>query len=183
MQKCHDVTRNGSFDKIVKEIDDGLQEGDTTYFGNYECLVLKKEGDRALLITRDCVDKMPYRQNSSAESGVRWEGSTIRSWLNTEFISEFGENDLLRVIETNRVSGNAIVTDLFFLLTLEEAENLLTQPERISFYDENSTWWWLASRSDYGGTVAWVSINGNVEMDKKNYSEIGGIRPAMWVKH
>ncbi|MCQ2457199.1 MAG: DUF6273 domain-containing protein, partial [Clostridia bacterium] len=48
-----------------------------------EWIVLRRDGDKALLMTRYAIDTMPYR---SSEVFSTWETSSVRAWLNGEFM-------------------------------------------------------------------------------------------------
>lgn len=82
-----------------------VEVGDTVSFGSYEqdgdgsngpemleWTVLDAEEDRLLLITRWVVDTVPY--TGYAVSGLSWEGSMLRSFLNGPFAdTAFSEED------------------------------------------------------------------------------------------
>jgi tetratricopeptide (TPR) repeat protein len=104
--------------------------------------VLAQEGDRALIITKDCVAVMLY-QNAAwgdldAIEGTTWENSSLRAWLNGSFYEEaFTGAEQERIQTTNVVNndnsgtepsgetfitdGGADTSDQLFLLSIEEA--------------------------------------------------------------
>lgn len=76
----------------------GLNVGDTVTFGSYEqdnmtgngkeqirWLVLNVSGDRALLLSESILTGHPFNSN---DTGVTWEDSTLRAWLNSAFLEE-----------------------------------------------------------------------------------------------
>lgn len=82
--------------------------GDYVYFGSYEqdnntsngeedieWLVLDVENDKALLISKYALDWEPY---NTENAGVTWETSTLRKWLNDDFLNAaFSEDEQGRI--------------------------------------------------------------------------------------
>ncbi len=78
--------------------------GDVIKFGHYEqngnlsdgkedieWIILKKEDDRVMVISKYALDSQPY---NSDPSDVTWETCTLREWLNRTFLSEaFSEKE------------------------------------------------------------------------------------------
>ena len=93
-----------------------------------EWLVLDKdaEGERALLITSDCIACMPYH---TEKKEITWQDSSLRQWLNQVFIQEaFSEEEKSRIVESDietRVDEDAVIetNDKVFLLNDDEAKN------------------------------------------------------------
>ncbi len=48
-----------------------------------------------LLVTKTCVGEMPYDEESNL-----WQTSEVRQWLNTEFLSEFSQEERERIVRT-----------------------------------------------------------------------------------
>lgn len=124
-----------SFGKKISPIEDtehSFDIGDIIKFGNYEqdnnrldgkepieWIVLKTEDDFALLISAYCLDYEPYNMNST---DVSWELSTLREWLNNDFMDETFSRREKKMIVTQTVenpglymgvdhNGNWIVTN------------------------------------------------------------------------
>jgi hypothetical protein len=110
--------------------------------------MLAKEGERALIITKDCVAVLPY-QNAAwddwdAIQGTTWENSSLRAWLNGSFYEEAFSGDEKARIQTTSVvnsdtsgiqpwdgvpfmtEGGSDTNDLVFLLSIEEANQYFT---------------------------------------------------------
>ena len=67
---------------------DGLKAGDAVTFGRYgeapvEWTVLETQGDKALLLSRYLLDMKWF---NLVYDGASWEESSVRSWLNGEFL-------------------------------------------------------------------------------------------------
>ena len=131
-----------------------------------EWIVLKTEGDRAMLITRYLIDARAYHK---AFVKMTWSECTLRQWLNDTFLKEaFSQEEQARIEEVLVVNddnphystrGGEDTMDRVFLLS--EAEVLEFFPEQEqrtcqateyakaqgAYVDENNgnSWWWLRS--------------------------------------
>lgn len=141
---------------ILKTSD--VEAGGTVTFGAYEqiegqygeedleWLVLEKEEDegRALLITVDCIECMPYH---GEKKEITWEDSSIRQWLNGPFLQEaFSEEELDQIVQVDvetRVNeefdqeGSVTTSDRVFLLDDEEVRAYFpTKSDRMAHASE-----------------------------------------------
>lgn len=124
-----------------------FQAGNYVTFGTYpqtvsgtdetpiEWLVLDRNGNRALLLSRCGLDVQPY--NKELEY-ITWENCSLRSWLNDTFINKtFTDKEklciLLTDVENSRsqsykpkyVTGGNDTQDKIFLLSYAEANKYL----------------------------------------------------------
>ena len=83
--------------------------GDTVTFGSFRCptewLVLSKQGDEVLLLSRHAVGTSRY---NDASVDTTWAKSDIRRWLNGDFYEKsFGEQEkaLIKTTEIDAYSG------------------------------------------------------------------------------
>lgn len=143
----------------ISELKDS-KEGDIIKFGNYygntEWIVLKREGDILMLLSKDCINQKLYHTETNS---VTWETCSLRRWLNEEYINEafdgieqqlieetvirnpdiihkieridemiIGENVIRHqeIIDQGSVEGGNDTKDKIFLLSLEEVEVLFT---------------------------------------------------------
>lgn len=101
-----------------------------------EWLVLAKEGNKVLVISKYALDCQPY--NTSFTS-VTWETCSLRKWLNGTFINNAFSAEEQAMIPTVTVSadknpdystdpGNA-TQDKVFLLSITEANQYFTSDE------------------------------------------------------
>ena len=107
--------------------------GDTYSFGSYEWLVLDVQEDRALLITKDIIERRAYHDENK---DVKWESCSLRQYLNEEFFDSFGVAKK-RILQTENLNpatfyttikgrsvntpGGNPTTDHIFLLSVYEA--------------------------------------------------------------
>ena len=168
-----------------------------------EWLVLARDGDNALLISRYSLDAQPY--NEELED-TTWEKCTLRTWLNTDFYNKaFSADDKQHIIKSRVTAdqnpsystdpGND-TTDNVFLLSIDEVNKYFAgDTERICYptdyakergaYTSNSgaCWWWLRSPGFFSDYAALVNRDGSVinhGCSVRNSSS--SVRPAVWVR-
>lgn len=100
-----------------------------------EWLVLARDGNKALLISRYGLDAQPYNEE---QTNVTWEQCTLRTWLNGTFMNKaFTANEQTGILLTNvdnssgqgysgwSTSGGNNTQDKIFLLSYAEANQYL----------------------------------------------------------
>ena len=188
--------------------------GNTMFFGSYpqtkngdkkpiEWLILKKEKNKALLLSKYILDAERYHKKFK---NVTWQTSDIRSWLNNEFyknaftgMEQKRIQDVLVKTESNPsygTYGGSTTKDKVFLLSIHEAEELISNDEirkaeateyakKTGVYINDKTGgtlWWLRSPGYDGEHAAGVDFRGWVYTDGYGIdSSYDGIRPAIWL--
>ena len=160
--------------------------------------VLQSENQEAFLLSDVILDKQAY--NTDFEY-ITWEESSLRTWLNGEFINRaFSDEEKEKINITEIVNqdnpdygteGGNNTSDKIFLLSLSEVSEQ-QDGEKYGFLDdrmracEKSTfseafsWWWLRSPGDYSDSAAEVDGSGWVDRDGRNVNaSSGGVRPAL----
>lgn len=100
-----------------------------------EWLVLAREDNKALLLSRYGLDAQPY---NTSKTETTWEKSTLRTWLNKDFMNRaFTANEKSAILLTNvdnsssqgyskwSTSGGNNTQDKIFLLSFAEANKYL----------------------------------------------------------
>ena len=194
--------------------------GSSVFFGAYEqdndasdgkedieWIILAKEGDRALVISKYALDAKQY---DLSKSDVTWETCTLRAWLNGPFLSAFRAEerncilDAAVTADTNpshsTPPGND-TTDKLFLLSVTEVDRYFNSDEARKceptayakahdvwksspkITDGRVTcWWWLRSPGSLSDHAVLVRPHGSLEIDGRGvYNILGGVRPAMWI--
>ncbi|MBR4395583.1 MAG: tetratricopeptide repeat protein [Eubacteriaceae bacterium] len=166
-----------------------------------EWIVLVREGDRVLLVSRYALDCQKY--NTSYIS-VTWETCSLREWLNGTFLNAaFSENERAMIpsvtvsADKNPIystsPGNS-TTDQVFLLSITEAEKYFRWDSRqcqgtaycyAQGADKAGTgncWWWLRSPGEDSSHAAIVSYDGSV-LNGGSYvfHDNKAVRPALWI--
>lgn len=192
--------------------------GDTIYFGEYrqsswtddkqkiEWCVLEKENDRLLILSKRCLDCKQYNESGEA---CTWETSSIRKWLNEEFIMEsFDRQEQAKIATTHiEADGNPYfdsaytgsnTDDKIFLLSIKELTSYFrTAEERKAFpteyalsngagYDHDidggPCWWWLRTPGEHNGCAADVRSGGAINYEGYDvFSSNFSVRPALWL--
>lgn len=189
--------------------------GSTILFGNYpqnrkasekqpiKWRILKKEGNKALLISESLLDEHSYHNEIE---DVTWETSDIRKWLNNEFYNRaFDKNEKEKINNTfvmeknNSLSeneGKNSTMDKVFLLSSNEAQDFFSTDEerktqatayakrRGVYVDSKSGYsgWWLRSQGNTKDNAANVRDEGYI--DHEGYSvkySSAGVRPVLWM--
>ncbi len=210
------VSKKGTTAKVEsssqkKDKNPDYKIGETIEFGNYpqdkdgtekpiEWIVMKKEGNQVLLLSKYVLDAKPY--NKEWED-VTWETSDIRQWLNNEFYTTAFNKAEKAKIQTSLIknednskygtNGGNDTEDKVFLLSEKETETLFSNKEEriakateyatksgVYVNEEKAAWWWLRSPVDDSRDAAEVSRYGWV--DRLGYDvddNIDGVRPAL----
>ncbi len=192
----------------------GPQVGDIVTFGSYEqdnnqsCtepiewIVLERDGSNALLLSRYCLDNVPFHDQ---QVETKWADSYLREWLNDTFLyTAFSQSEREDIVSTSvtmssnpvhGTSGGSDTTDKVFLLSIDEAETYFDSDEdrRVDatayakrqgaqVYNTGA-WWRLRSPGKFDYSVASVYASGQIAYDGDAVSDYGcAIRPVIWVE-
>ncbi len=177
--------------------------GDVLEFGSYEqdndtsngqepieWIVLQKEEDKVLLLSKKCLDCKPYNKELKK---VAWKGCTLRKWLNRKFLNTAFSEDEEKYIVLSEVAyvnskGMAQVEDRIFLLNegqvglykkksqAEATEYAVAKGAYVSASTGGSTWWVRSPSGKFTTSFGQVGSSSRPLND-----ETIGVRPAMWV--
>jgi len=189
--------------------------GDCVFFGAYEqdnntangkedieWLVLEKQDDKALVISKYALDAKHYHKGWS---DATWETCALREWLNNDFINDAFSDEEKKLIPTVTVEAHAnpefdtdpgnATQDKVFLLSIDEANKYFSsdsarqcEPTDYAFanglddIDNGNCRWWLRSPGNDQDNAADVYVGGDVH-------ELGvyvrgcncAVRPALWI--
>ncbi len=199
-------------EKIEEEHIDftSVSVGDYIVFGAYEqdndltngkepieWLVLDAQDGKALLISKYVLD---CRKFNTTNTQVAWESSSIRSWLNEEFLSNAFSVEEQAMISTTALNVNTGIEveedteDKIFLLSFEEAKCYFsvdsdrqcspTEYARAQGCRTNidkMCWWWLRSLDLFNYYHAGlVYFDGSLDYGNVQ-TKYNGVRPALWL--
>jgi len=188
--------------------------GGKVYFGAYEqdndlangqedieWFVLAKEGDRVLMTSKYALDCQVY--NTRYED-ITWETSSLRKWLNEDFLNTAFSKEEQERIEKTKVTadenpdfdtdpGNSTI-DHVFLLSIVEAKQFFTsddgrkcepslyaKAQNDSLFGKDLKFWWLRTTGRDQHWTALVQSDGGID---SGGSLVGGkdyVRPALWI--
>jgi hypothetical protein len=178
--------------KLELDILANANVGDTVEFGDYlsntEWIVLDVENGKKFLLSRCSIDNRSYNLYDEA---VTWEFSTIREWLNTEYIDvAFDENEKriitdIEVVNTDNLEyetdGGNNTTDKIFLLSKEEVEKYLPSANDRKKALADSVLWWLRSPGKKSDYALFVNSNGVLVNNGIYVNLRKAVRPALWI--
>ncbi len=166
-----------------------------------EWIVLEKQNDKALLISKNGLNHGKY---SETVSNKNWEECTLRKWLNEKFMaSAFSQDEQNRIIETTlKNEGNKKYNtigcndtkDKIFVLSADEAEKYFdTDDDRICIVtkyvllacstdvsaEDGCAWWLRTPGRDAYHAYVWDS--GRIGYIGTEHNSKKFVRPAMWI--
>lgn len=168
---------------------------DTIEFAGCTWIVLDKQEDKTLVISRDILEQRAYHVT---REDITWEASDLRRYLNGEWLdSALTGQEKACVAEVSiqnpsnpkyGIRGGNATVDKVFLLSLQEAEYYCAgNADLLKGKTEagEPVWWHLRSPGEAPYVAASVSSGGLI--DYHGTAEgvddaAGGVRPAMWVK-
>ena len=158
--------------------------------------VLHYENSEAFLLADAILDSQPYH---SENEEIDWEKSSIRAWLNNEFINKAFSNEENKAINTVELinkdnskygtQGGKNTSDKLFLLSLSEVDekeygfwDKKTRKCKNDNFSEETYFWWLRSPGNSSHDAAGVYYYGWVFGYGYDVQEpAGGIRPALYL--
>lgn len=188
-----------------------FEVGDTVVLGDYhganEWLVLDKQDDKVLLISRYCLEAKQYNEKHEP---VTWETCTLRQWLNGDFINEtFSGAEKALICDTYLqnpdnpeygTDGGNDTTDKVFLLSIDEATRYFANDEarmatatdyakeqgvyvaKFDISTAGNSWWWLRTSGSNNKGAVCVYNGGSINNSGRSVYDIEcGVRPAMRV--
>ncbi|MDR1083028.1 MAG: DUF6273 domain-containing protein [Coriobacteriales bacterium] len=169
---------------------DLIQNGDEVAFGQYggqsiiwQCLAV--EDDWALLLSREILFESSYIAPDfyGDQNLLEWADSDIRTTLNNAFLSDFSDDDLAKVKETQINGYRESTVDRVFLLSEDEAYRYLPNAkDREARYHGVPTKWFLKSDGAFEGYRICVYEDGSIpKVDGGGVFGTAGVRPALWL--
>ncbi len=199
-------TKDKLFECNVGEIKN-VNVGEYVDFGNYNkstrWYVLKKDETGILVISVQAIDNGEFDE----EGNNVWKDSTIREWLNGEYLNEAFSDKERKMIRKTTVSnsftnenGNVIeledTEDYIFLLSEQEFRDCFTFGGRIcapSNYlkeksptindDTTAVQWWLRSQGGDSTLASAVDESGHIDDMGISVKFKIGVRPVMWINY
>ena len=166
-----------------------------------EWLVLAKEDQRILLVSRYCLEMQPYH---TVDTEITWENCYLRQWMNTTFLNcAFNEEEMQYLLTTEiknsgnlewGSSGGNNTSDTIFALSLEEVERyfvnsgISTLAVRTLYAKQGNANlssecnWWLRTAGAFNTYAMHINDNGNIISLGLNVGiDTVAARPAVWI--
>lgn len=123
--------------------------GQVFKFGPYSWRVLRIEDEKVLLVTDKIIDHRSYHDQYVP---ITWADSSLRAYLNSDFIDQFTKEDQKRIIEVDVKNldnqwhgseGGKATRDKVFLLSIEEVACLYfgDSSDRLYSPGKNQKYW------------------------------------------
>lgn len=198
---------------------ENINVGDTFSYGTYEqdgdksngtedieWLVLAKENDRILMISKYALDCQAYCCDNTR---TLWKDSYLRTWLNTEFIqnafNDAEKNNIITFEIKSEENDEEIIKDKIFVLDNDEAGKYFNSdlsrrcsptdyakkrgvlcPEDlqdVNFGEDvkNTCCYWLRSPGYHNDKVCIIDYEGTVYERGQFVDEEIGVRPVLWL--
>ncbi len=157
----------------IEHIYNMFATGGEVYFGVYEgdpipWKILHTDKDKMLLITKYPVENLAYHDELK---NITWETSSIREWLNDDFLKEFSNDQENRIL----MGVSKEIHDHVFLISQEEYEQYST-----AAFSESISDWWTRTKTDAG--MMFVSgETGELNTYGQGVVHALGVRPCVWV--
>ncbi|MCL1988158.1 MAG: DUF6273 domain-containing protein [Firmicutes bacterium] len=184
-----------------------IKIGEIIPFSGYKWRVLDIQNNQVLLLSDLVLEERSYHKNGG---NITWEKCSLRHYLNNDFFNKLSDKSqiAIKTIANNDnpyhgTSGGNNTTDCIFLLSLEEVVTYFgngksdmgklksqgyvsdqNNKKRIIARDRygSAAWWWLRSSGYYRYNAANIDGDGSVHANSYiSVSEIGGVRPALWL--
>lgn len=156
----------------VEQIYNRLSDGDIIHFGTYNdkpiaWKILKTESDKMLLLAEKPITQKPFTDDIKK---VTWETSSLRTWLNEEFINSFSTEQQNQILATDTGSTD----DKIFLLSVNE---IIKLDETVRFKTEEE--WWTRTSAENG--IKYMTAKGWLISKGDQVVRDKGVRPAIWI--
>lgn len=178
---------------------------------NIEWIVLAKEDDKMLLISKKALDYKKYNETSGYAT---WESCSLRSWLNNTFFKEAFSGVEQKIIENTAVSVDKYndycsdsgreTIDKVFLLSLTEAKKYFANDKQRTCIPTSYTFsqlseisrrttkkletvrWWTRNSAKDLYEACLINYNGDIDsyhgiIMRQDADECSFVRPAIWV--
>ena len=183
------------------------QDGDVSNgFEKIEWIVLARDGNRALLLSKYAIEWLPFNTRSDYDT---WEDSYIRKWLNEDFyLSAFNASERERILSVTNLNidysedatdNDKPTADRVFLLSLDEVKTYITSVDvretqltnivsyKPMYSPGGKIDWWLRSTCGFNSSFDAVSIgvisyDGTISEGPAEAEVERGVRPAIWVE-
>lgn len=205
--------------QIQRELLAKVKVGDSLYYGSYEqdgnetngaelieWMVVDMQNGRVLLVSRYGLEARAFHD---VQEEIYWEDSSVREWLNNEFMNmAFSQAEQDNIVQTTLMNSQYDVKDTSEKPAIELAKTrdkifLLSEEEILQYFPEEASraceasislsnsgikmpegrcsWWLRSSNMEKDGTAQIVSgISGQIE--DASCELVNVIRPAMWIR-
>ncbi len=142
--------------------------GNTEEVEEIEWIILKKEENRALVISKYALQERSFNQDGDAA----YNESSIKEFLNGEFY-----NTAFSASQQKKILAEEGQDKIFLLSAAEAKEYFKSDDER-----KTAARWWLRDSGKDNGYAVYVNYDGEIDSYGYDVNYTLGFRPAMWVE-
>jgi|GEM_PF-2583630 len=131
-----------------------------------EWIVIERNKDYWTLLSKNCLEEKPYQTTIKKEKKLTWEKSTLKEWLNSEFVKNFSEDERNMLVE---FSEGGLVS----LLNIKQAKKLEKENRDLmachtgSQDKSGAKEWWLQTPKEE--CVMFVNSSGKIQKSCTKY--------------
>ncbi len=174
------------------------QDEDDEFIDDIEWIILETQKDKCLLLAKNGIDVKAF---SNTQEAATWESSSMREWLNNDFINTAFNEEERKDILTTKVSNGSDqgnknwnarpqqdTDDKIFLLSHSEVmhyfaakdERVCRPTKYVMAKGVLSGQWWLRSPGSEMGTAACIGGDGSCTSFYVDTNSIM-VRPCLWM--
>ena len=133
-----------------------------------EWYVIEKNKKYWTLISKNCFDARPYQTTIEKGKKLTWEKSTLKAWLNSEFVKNFSESERNAMVEFSE-GGSVSLLDIKQAKKLEKENRdlLVCRTESQEESEAKTKEWWLQTPKEE--CVMFVKSSGKIQKSCTEY--------------
>lgn len=166
------TAKGGSYWMVPGSDIDQQEENAAIEFGGskkkIEWIVIEKNKDYWTLLSKNCFDARPYQTTIEKGKKLTWEKSTLKAWLNSEFVKNFSESERNMMVEFDE-GGFVTLLDIKQAKKLEkENRDLLVCRTESQEKSETKEWWLQTPKEE---CAMFVNSSGKIQKSCTKYFE------------
>jgi len=131
-----------------------------------EWIVIEKSKHYWTLLSASCLEAKPYQTTIEKRKKLTWEESSLKKWLNSEFIKNFSESERNTLVEFSE-GGFVSLLDIKQAKKLEKENKDLLLCHTESQEKSEAKDWWLQTPKDE--CVMFVNSSGKIQKSCTDY--------------
>ena len=131
-----------------------------------EWIVIERHKNYWTLMSKNCLEEKPYQTTIKKEKKLTWEKSTLKDWLNSEFVKNFSESEKNTLVEFSE-GGFVSLLDIKQAKKLEKENRDLMVCHTESQEKSEAKEWWLQTPKEE--CAMFVNSSGKVQKSCTKY--------------
>ena len=131
-----------------------------------EWIIIEKSKHYWTLLSANCLEAKPYQTTIKKRKKLTWEESSLKKWLNSEFVNNFSESERNTLVEFSE-GGFVSLLDIKQAKKLEKENKDLLLCHTESEEKSEAKDWWLQTPKDE--CVMFVNSSGKIQKSCTDY--------------